>query len=48
MNNTPNFYKDILISVFYFSGLAGLTAGDILFSVALILVASLLSYFNIR
>jgi hypothetical protein len=48
MNNSINLYKDVLIGVFYLSGVAGLMSGEILFSAALIGTASLISNFHFR
>jgi hypothetical protein len=48
MNNTINVYKDILIGVFYLSGVVGLMSGMILIPVGLIGTASVMSNFNFR
>ncbi len=48
MNNSINLYKDILIGVFYLTGLVGLMSGEILISTALIGTASLMSNFYFR
>jgi len=48
MNNSINLYKDILIGAFYLTGVAGLMSGEILFSMALIGTASLISNFHFR
>ena len=48
MNNSINLYKDILIGVFYFSGVIGFMSGEILVSTAMIGTASLLSNFQFR
>lgn len=43
-----NLYKDILIGIFYLTGVAGFMSGEILFSTALIGTASLMSNFHFR
>ena len=48
MNNSINLYKDILIGIFYFTGVIGFMSGEILFSTALIGTASLISNFHFR
>ncbi len=48
MSNSINLYKDIVIGVFYFTGLIGLISGEILVSAALIGTASLMSNFHFR
>ena len=48
MNNSINLYKDILIGVFYLTGVAGFMSGEFLFSTALIGTASLMSNFHFR
>ena len=48
MNNSINFYKDILIGLFYFIGVAGLMSGLILIPLALIGTASLIGNIHFR
>ncbi|MDD4913971.1 MAG: hypothetical protein PHW13_02885 [Methylococcales bacterium] len=48
MKNSINLYKDILISVLYFSGVAGFMSGEILLSAALICTASLMGVVHFR
>lgn len=48
MNNSMNLYKDVLIGVFYLTGVAGLMYGEVLLSAALIGSASLISNFHFR
>ncbi len=46
MSNSMNLYKDILIGVFYLTGVAGLMSGLILIPAGLIGTASLISNFH--
>ena len=48
MNNSINLYNDILIGIFYFTGVAGLMSGEFLFSMAMIGTASLISNYHFR
>ena len=48
MNKSINLYKDIVIGVFYISGVLGIMSGEIITSVAMIGVASLISNFHFR
>ena len=48
MNNSMNLYKDVLVGVFYFTGVAGLMFGMVLIPATLIGAASLIGNFHFR